>query len=105
MTLYLNSIADANGEAEYLGIKISGRVDWDKEFVFMTSLGQLRVDEFREKRRDRVITFILAVGVAIISAFLGALFQNFVKNQSQSVNKNPSSAARPIEMRSLDHQR
>ena len=79
MTLHMYLLpADADGVVTYQGIRSSGGLDPGKERVFLTAKGALYMDEFWQKRWDRVwsaaVGFTTGILVAVCAAWLKAHF-------------------------------
>jgi len=60
------------GEAHYMGIISSGTIDPRNERVFLKAKGALYLDEQAQKRRDRLYSLIVAIGVSILAAVVSA---------------------------------
>lgn len=61
-SLYMLSLEQKNGEApEYNGIISTGSLSPDNEKVFLKSKGALFLAELTEKRRDRLVYFLLGL--------------------------------------------
>ena len=58
------------GEVHYLGITSSGSIDPRKERVFLKAKGALYLDAEREKRRDRLYSFLIGLSAGFLAAFL-----------------------------------
>ena len=79
ITLHMYLVpADASGVISYQGVQTSGALDPKKERVFLTAKGALYMDEFRQKRWDRVwsvaLGFTTGILVAVCAAWLKAHF-------------------------------
>lgn len=61
---------DSRGERHYLNMTSSGSVDPKDEKVFIKAKGALFLDQRREKWTDRVASFVIGVGVGVLSAVL-----------------------------------
>lgn len=64
--------ADSTGSITYLGIRSTGSFDPKKEKVFLTASGALYLDEYRQKRRDRLWSIVLGFGTGLLVAVCGA---------------------------------
>jgi hypothetical protein len=68
--------ADADGIIRYLGITTSGGLDPKKERVFLTAKGRLHLDEFRQKRWDRIWSVVLGFVTGLLVAVCAAWVKN-----------------------------
>jgi hypothetical protein len=70
--------ADDSGVVTYQGVRSSGGIDPKNERVFLTAKGALYMDEFWQKRWDRVwstaLGFITGILVAVCAAWLKTHF-------------------------------
>jgi hypothetical protein len=64
--------ADTNGAANYLGIRTTGSLDPTKERVFLTAKGALYLDEYRQKRKDRLWSVVLGFATGLLVAVCAA---------------------------------
>lgn len=72
ITLHMYMVpADASGIVSYQGVRSSGGLDPKKERVFLTAKGALYIDEYWQKRWDRVWSVALGFATGILVA-LGA---------------------------------
>jgi hypothetical protein len=72
ITLHMYMLpADSSGIVSYQGVRSSGGLDPQKERVFLTAKGALYIDEYWQKRWDRVWSVALGFTTGILVA-LGA---------------------------------
>ena len=64
--------ADATGAVQYLGVRRTGSIDTDKESVFLTAKGALYLDEYWQKRRDRLLSVVLGFCTGLLIAVCAA---------------------------------
>ena len=67
------------GEAHYLDITSSRSIDPREERVFLKAKGALYLDAEREKRRDRLYSFIIGFSGGFLAAFLSGWFLSQLK--------------------------
>ncbi|MDR9499369.1 MAG: hypothetical protein RI556_09355 [Hydrogenovibrio sp.] len=65
---------DENGQIYYLGKRVRGNINPDRDRVFITAKGMLYLDEQYSKVNDRIYSFIVAVSVGILVATISAWF-------------------------------
>ena len=64
--------SDTSGVISYLGIQSTGSLDPKKEKVFLTARGALYLDEYRQKRRDRILSVVLGFATGLLVALCAA---------------------------------
>lgn len=73
MTLHMYLVpADASGVVTYQGIRSSGGIDPKNERVFLTAKGALYLDEFWQKRWDRIWSVVIGFATGLLVAVCGA---------------------------------
>jgi hypothetical protein len=73
ITLHMYLVpADASGVVTYQGIRSSGGIDPKNERVFLTAKGALYMDEFWQKRWDRIWSVVLGFATGLLVALCGA---------------------------------
>lgn len=71
--------ADTSGAVNYLGIRTSGSLDPKKEQVFLTAKGALYLDEYRQKRWDRLWSVVLGFATGLLVAVCAGWLKNRLK--------------------------
>lgn len=61
-----------SGDVEYNGIIYHGQFDTKVERIFLKAKGALYLDEIFQKRKDRIITFVLGLVTGVIGASVSA---------------------------------
>lgn len=69
--------ADSTGTITYLAIRTTGSLDPRKDKVFLTAMGALSLDEYRQKRRDRFWRVVLGFGTGLLVAVCGAWMKHW----------------------------
>jgi hypothetical protein len=64
--------ADAHGVVQYLGVQSTGSLNPKQERVFLTATGALYLDEYRQKRRDRILSAMVGFFTGLFVAICGA---------------------------------
>jgi len=73
ITLHMYMVpADVSGAVTYQGIRSSGGIDPKNERVFLTAKGALYMDEFWQKRWDRIWSVVLGFATGVLVAVCGA---------------------------------
>ncbi len=67
---------EADGITRYLGVTTSGALDPKRERVFLTAKGALYLDEFHQKRRDRIWSVVLGFATGLLVAVCAAWVKN-----------------------------
>lgn len=65
-----------DGSVEYRGIVSTGSIEPKQERVFLKAKGALYLGEARQKRRDRLASFIVGVLVAVTTLAIKTWFEN-----------------------------
>jgi hypothetical protein len=63
---------DENGACQYLGITSTGSIDPRNERVYLRAKGALYLDEKEEKFRERLLSFVVGIGVGAVVAIFSA---------------------------------
>jgi hypothetical protein len=68
--------AEADGVIRYMGVMTTGGLDPKRERVFLTAKGALYLDEFRQKRWDRIWSVVLGFATGLLVAVCAAWVRN-----------------------------
>jgi len=74
---------DAQGHRKYLDIKSQGSIDPNDERIFIKAKGALYLDEKRQKRRDRLLQFLIGFVTASLVALLTLWLKGEITQQSE----------------------
>ena len=67
---------EADGVIRYMGVTTTGGLDPKRERVFLTAKGALYLDEFRQKRWDRIWSVALGFATGLLVAVCAAWVKN-----------------------------
>ena len=68
-----------DGDVHYLGIVSTGTLDPSKERVFLKAKGALYLDEHRQKRSDRIWSFVLGLLAGVLTTLASSWVRGHLK--------------------------